>query len=44
MKGGIAFKSGSIKGLGAYKIARLGAKYIHQDKKVFNDLFRQGEL
>ncbi len=36
--GDIYFKGNSIKKIGAYKVARLGAKYIHQDKQVFNDL------
>ncbi len=36
--GNINFKTEIINNLGAYKIARKGVKYIHQDKKVFGDL------
>ena len=37
-EGRIRLKGEEIDGMGAYKIARKGIKYIHQDKKVFGDL------
>ncbi|MDC7227668.1 MAG: ABC transporter ATP-binding protein [Spirochaetales bacterium] len=37
-EGEVTFKGDVISGMGAYKIARKGVKYIHQDKSVFGDL------
>jgi ABC-type branched-subunit amino acid transport system ATPase component len=37
-KGSISFKGRDIEGLWAYEVARLGLKYIQQDKHVFADL------
>jgi len=36
--GSITFKNASLVGLMSYDIARMGLKYIPQDKKVFSDL------
>ncbi len=36
--GSIVFDNGNLVGLRSYDIARLGLKYIPQDKKVFSDL------
>ncbi|MDX9799731.1 MAG: ABC transporter ATP-binding protein [Spirochaetia bacterium] len=37
-EGNIEFKGNNINKTGAYKTARSGLKYIHQDKQVFGDL------
>lgn len=44
INGEIIFKNECINDLGAYKIARKGIKYIHQDKQVFGDLTIQENL
>ena len=38
ISGSISYRSESITGLPSYKIARMGLKYIPQDKMVFSDL------
>lgn len=38
LRGSITFRNGSTAGLASYKLAKMGLRYIPQDKMVFSDL------